>query len=98
MCGESVKPVFYSKTARGHIVFYGFPIEVLEDRIGTEKWIKIKENTYKIEFLRGGAVFTVKFAEYPDYIFVISLHKTTSKKKIKELRRRLMESRGENCG
>lgn len=93
-----MKPLFYSKTARDHIVFYRFPIEVLEDRVRTEKWIRINENVYKIEFLREGAVFTVRLVEYADYILVLSLHKTTSKKKIKELRRRLEDYRDEGYG
>jgi len=89
--------VFYSKTVRDHVVFYRFPIEVLEDRIEAEKWIRVKGNVYKVEFLRRGAVFTVRFAEYADYILVLSLHKTTSRKKIKELRR-LEGYRGEGHG
>ncbi|KPV65568.1 MAG: hypothetical protein AOA65_0031 [Candidatus Bathyarchaeota archaeon BA1] len=78
-----MKPVFYSKTARDHVVFYRFPIEVLEDRIRAEEWVRIKENVYNVEFLRKGAVFTVRFAEYSDYILVLSLHKTMSRKKLK---------------
>ena len=80
------------------MVFYRFPIEVLEDRIRAEKWIRVKENVYKVEFLRRGAVFTVRFAEYTDYILVLSLHKTSSRRKIKELRRRLKGYRGEGHG
>jgi len=93
-----MKPLFYTKTARDHIVFYKFPIEVLEDRIRAEKWIRVKEDVYKVEFLRRGAVFSVRFAEYADYILVLSLHKTTSRGKIKELRGRIKGYRSEGHG
>lgn len=60
----------------------------LKERIKEEKWKrKGKTDEYQLAFIRKGAVYTIRVADYVDYILIISIHKTTSRKRITEVKR-----------
>jgi len=84
----SNKTFRYTKTARDQIALYSIDPYWLKERIKEEEWKrKRKTNEFQVSFIRRGAVYTIRVADYEDYILIISIHKTTSRKRIKEVRR-----------
>jgi len=84
----SNKTFRYTKTARDQIALYSIDPYWLKERIKEEEWKrKGKTNEFQVSFIRRGAVYTIRVADYEDYILIISIHKTTSRKRIKEVRR-----------
>ena len=84
----SNKTFRYTKTARDQIALYSIDPYWLRGRIKEEKWKqKGKTDEYQAVFIRRGAVYTIRVADYEDYILIISLHKTTSRKRIKGVKR-----------
>jgi hypothetical protein len=84
----SNKTFRYTKTARDQIALYSIDPYWLKDRIKEEEWKrKGKTNEFQVSFIRRGAVYTIRVADYEDYILIISIHKTTSGKRIKEVKR-----------
>jgi len=78
----------YTKTARDQIALYSVDPYWLKERIREEKWgRKGKTSEYQVVFIRKGAVYTIRIADYVDYILIISIHKTTSRRRIKEVKR-----------
>jgi len=78
----------YTKTARDQIALYSIDPYWLKERIREEKWKrKGKTNEYQVVFIRKEAAYTIRMADYEDYILIISIHKTTSKKRIKEVKK-----------
>jgi hypothetical protein len=78
----------YTKTARDQIALYSIDPYWLNDRIKEEKWKrKGKTEEYQLAFIRRGAVYTIRVADYEDYILLISIHKTTSRRRLKEVKR-----------
>ena len=78
----------YTKTVRDQIAIYSIDPYWLKERIKEGEWKrKGKTNEYQVEFFRKGAVYTIRVADYGDYILIISIHKTTSRKRIKEVKR-----------
>ena len=83
----SNKTFRYTKTVRDQIALYSIDPYWLRERIKEVKWKrKGKTEEYQIVFFRRGAVYTIRIADYEDYILIISIHKTTSRKRIKEFR------------
>ena len=77
----------YTKTVRDQIVLYSIDPFWLKEKIKEEKWKrKGKTEEYQVVFFRRGVVYTIRMADYGDYILIISLHKTTSRKRIKEIK------------
>ena len=84
----STKTFRYTKTARDQIALYSIDPYWLKERIKEEEWKrKGKTNEFQVSFIRRGAVYTIRVADYEEYILIISIHKTTSRKRIKEVRR-----------
>jgi len=84
----SNKTFRYTKTARDQIALYSIDPYWLKDRIKEEEWKrKGKTNEFQVSFICRGAVYTIRVADYEDYILIISIHKTTSGKRIKEVKR-----------
>jgi len=84
----SNKTFRYTKTARDQIALYSIEPYWLKERIKEEEWKrKGKTNEFQVSFIRRGAVYTIRVADYEDYILIISIHKTTSRRRIKEVRR-----------
>ena len=84
----STKTFRYTKTARDQIALYSIDPYWLKERIKEEEWKrKGKTNEFQVSFIRRGAVYTIRVADYEDYILIISIHKTTSRRRIKEVRR-----------
>ena len=79
----------YTKTARDQIALYSIDPYWLKGKIKEEKWErKGKTEEYQVVFIRKNAVYTIRVADYEDYILVISIHKTTSRKRMKEVKGR----------
>ena len=84
----SNKTFRYTKTARDQIALYSIDPYWLRRRIKEEAWKqKGKTDEYQAVFIRRSAVYTIRVADYEDYILIISIHKTTSRKRIKEVKR-----------
>jgi len=84
----SNKKIRFTKTSRDQIALYSIDPYWLKERIKEEEWKrKGKTSEYQVEFLRKGAAYTIRVADYEEYILIISIHKTTSREKIKEVRR-----------
>ena len=84
----STKTFRYTKTARDQIALYSIDLHWLKGRIKEEEWKrKGKTNEFQVSFIRREAVYTIRVADYEDYILIISIHKTTSRRRIKEVRR-----------
>jgi hypothetical protein len=78
----------YTKTARDQIALYSIDPYWLNKRIKEEKWKrKGKTEEYQLAFIRRGAVYTIRVADYEDYILLISINKTTSRRRLKEVKR-----------
>ena len=78
----------YTKTVRDQIARYSVDPYWLNERIKGEKWKrKGKTDEYQLAFIRKGAVYTIRVADYEDYILIISIHKTTSRRRLKEVKR-----------
>jgi len=84
----SNKTFRYTKTVRDQIALYSIDPYGLKEKVKDEEWKrKGKTDEYQVEFFRKGAVYTIRVADYEDYILIISIHKTTSRKRIKEVKR-----------
>ena len=83
----SNKTFRYTKTVRDQIVLYSIDPFWLKEKIKEEKWKrKGKTEESQVVFFRRGAVYTIRMADNEDYILIISIHKTTSRKRIKEIK------------
>jgi len=84
----SNKTFRYTKTARDQIALYSIDPYWLKEKIKEEEWKrKGKTEEYQVAFIRRGAVYSIRVADYEDYILIISIHKTTSSRRIKEVKR-----------
>ena len=85
---RSNKTFRYTKTVRDQIALYSIDPYWLKGKIKEEKWKrKGKTDEYQLAFIRKGAVYTIRVADYEDYILIISIHKTTSRRRLKEFKR-----------
>ncbi len=73
-------PFRYTRTARDQIVYYRIDPHVIENQISSGRWIKVSRmDIFETRFLHRKALFTVKFANYKEYILILSIHRTTSR-------------------